>query len=370
MAETSAADGPSHSRLVYDGSTGELFVLWLKILGLNIITLGFYRFWGRTRFRKYLWSHVSLLGERLEYDGTGLELFLRFLVALVIFVPLLSFAPLLVWLTGGGAWGRVAQAVQVLVLIYLSFFAVYAGRRYRTSRTLWRGIRGGLDGSGNRYALTALAYAFLAAITLSLALPWRYVGLWRYVTNNTGFGDQQFHFEGSGRALLRPYFAALGLTLAALLLLAGAGVGLFFAVNIGQALSGKAPPTLAKVATLVAFGVLLYFFLLVLGAFAYAYFNARALGYVARNTRFGDVSFSAEVRVSRLLWLNVGNLLITIATLGLGAPFTAHRYVRFFCDNLALYGAEHLEALSQTAGRRRPKGGEGLVQLFDSGGFA
>ena len=54
-------------QLVYDGRVGELFVLWLKVLLLGIITLGIYsRFWGRTRSREYFWSHVSLLGERFE----------------------------------------------------------------------------------------------------------------------------------------------------------------------------------------------------------------------------------------------------------------------------------------------------------------
>src|SRR6266566_1294797 len=83
---------PNGPAIVYDGRVGSLFWLWLKVTLLSILTLGFYRFWGRTRIRKYLWSRVSLDGERFEYDGTGGELFRRFLVTLVVLAPLL-FAP-------------------------------------------------------------------------------------------------------------------------------------------------------------------------------------------------------------------------------------------------------------------------------------
>src|SRR5580704_4393738 len=96
----SAAPQPRNGPLlVYDGRLGALFRLWLKTMLLTILTLGFYRFWARTRIRKYLWSRVVLDGERFEYDGTGGELFLRFLITLAVLTPLL-FAPQIANLTG------------------------------------------------------------------------------------------------------------------------------------------------------------------------------------------------------------------------------------------------------------------------------
>jgi uncharacterized membrane protein YjgN (DUF898 family) len=72
---------PTTIPLAYDGTTRELFRIWLEITLLTLATLGFYRFWGRTRIRRYLWSRISLAGDRFEYDGTGGELFRRFLLA-------------------------------------------------------------------------------------------------------------------------------------------------------------------------------------------------------------------------------------------------------------------------------------------------
>jgi uncharacterized membrane protein YjgN (DUF898 family) len=375
MADGTVATAPTETRLVYDGDTGSLFVLWLKVLGLSIITLGFYRFWGRTRIRSYLWSHVSLLGDRCEYDGTGMELFLRFLVALVILVPLLSLVQLATLIGLGLSWAKVASFVQLALFFYLGNFAVYAGRRYRTSRTLWRGIRGGLDGSANSYAWRAIGYTALASVTLGFTEPWRYVGLWRYEMRNTGFGDVQFDFEGRGADLFGAFMITWALNLLALVALVAGVFGIVYvswhdlaavAHHTGRSLPA---PDIGWPAFVGLF-VLLYVGFIIAAALAYLYFTARALSYSARHTSFRRVAFAADIKLGTLLRLQLGNLLIMVVTLGLGTPFTAQRYIRFFCDNLRLYGAEDLEMLSQEPGRRRAKGGEGLVQLLDSGGFA
>ena len=46
------------TRPVYDGKLGELYGLYLRHLTLMVLTLGWSRFWGRTRLRRYLWNHV------------------------------------------------------------------------------------------------------------------------------------------------------------------------------------------------------------------------------------------------------------------------------------------------------------------------
>ena len=72
------------SRPVYDGTLGELYAIYLRHLVLMIVTLGWSRFWGRTRIRRYVWNHLAILGDRLEYRGRGRELLIGFLFALVL----------------------------------------------------------------------------------------------------------------------------------------------------------------------------------------------------------------------------------------------------------------------------------------------
>ena len=80
--------GPIQHPLDYTGQAKSLGWLVFKNTILTVITLGFYRFWAKTRIRKYIWSNQSLFGEPLEYTGTGKELFLGFLIVLAVLVPL------------------------------------------------------------------------------------------------------------------------------------------------------------------------------------------------------------------------------------------------------------------------------------------
>src|SRR6185369_2750814 len=68
--------------------------IYFRHLALMVLTLSWSRFWGRTRLRRYLWSHFSVLGDRFEYRGRGLELLIGFVLVL---------AMLGVW--AGAVWG-------------------------------------------------------------------------------------------------------------------------------------------------------------------------------------------------------------------------------------------------------------------------
>ena len=68
----------------YSGEKGPLFKLAMVTALLTLVTLGIYRFWAKTRIRKYIWSSTSAGGDAFEYTGNGLEKFLGFLVAVVV----------------------------------------------------------------------------------------------------------------------------------------------------------------------------------------------------------------------------------------------------------------------------------------------
>ena len=53
---------------------------------LTIVTLGIYTFWAKARTRRYLWSHTRFIDDRLEWTGTGLELFVGYVLAVVFFI--------------------------------------------------------------------------------------------------------------------------------------------------------------------------------------------------------------------------------------------------------------------------------------------
>ena len=79
-----AMSGRRSIELGYDGRAGEVGKIALSNSLLGLVTLGIYRFWAKTRLRRYLWSHVSMEGDRFEYTGRGIELFIGFLIAGVL----------------------------------------------------------------------------------------------------------------------------------------------------------------------------------------------------------------------------------------------------------------------------------------------
>src|ERR1700710_2195988 len=74
--------------MMFSGDRGEFFHLVARGAGLELITVGFYRFWLATDIRRHLWSHTSVGGEAAEYTGRGKELLIGFLFALAILAPI------------------------------------------------------------------------------------------------------------------------------------------------------------------------------------------------------------------------------------------------------------------------------------------
>jgi uncharacterized membrane protein YjgN (DUF898 family) len=187
---------PPPMPVAFSGSRSEFFHLVKRGAALELVTLGFYRFWLLTDIRRHLWSNTLVDGDAAEYTGRGKELLIGFLVALAILVPIyLGYL-----LIGLEAEHYQAFASIPLFLFFYLFgqFAIFRARRYRLTRTIWRGVRFWMTGSGWIYALQASLWGLLSAVTLGLALPWRMAALERYKMRHSYYGDLQGSFEGRG----------------------------------------------------------------------------------------------------------------------------------------------------------------------------
>jgi uncharacterized membrane protein YjgN (DUF898 family) len=187
---------PPPMPVAFSGSRSEFFHLVKRGAALELVTLGFYRFWLLTDIRRHLWSNTLVDGDAAEYTGRGKELLIGFLVALAILVPIY----LGYFLIGLEAEHYQAFASLPLIVFFYLFgqFAIYRARRYRLTRTVWRGVRFWMSGSGWIYALRASLWGLLSAVTLGLALPWRTAALERYKMRHSYYGDLQGSFEWRG----------------------------------------------------------------------------------------------------------------------------------------------------------------------------
>src|SRR4051794_7488660 len=76
--------------MAYRGTGGELFFIVIKNVFLTLITLGIYTPWARTAKRHFLWRQVEIGGQRLEYTGTGKELFVGYLKVVAFYILLFA----------------------------------------------------------------------------------------------------------------------------------------------------------------------------------------------------------------------------------------------------------------------------------------
>ena len=375
MSQTSAAD--TRAVLVYDGTIAELFGIFLLNLLLTIITLGIYRFWAITRIRRYLWSHMRFVDTRLTYTGRGKELFLGFLLAMLI----LSLIAAAVGLASFGL-ARIHPGLAAIPIgiAYIGLFilfgaAHFTAQRYRLSRTEWRGIRGGMQGSALRYGLAWLLYVLSVIVTLYQSVPWMQVGLARRRINATRFGSASFHFEGRARHI---YLSWLLATLGNLVVL-GLIVGIVAVLEwstLEPVVSGRVTGPAAEIAMHRAVPIFIAAMIVfsVASGLLVTWYAARLVRLIMGGTTMaipgprGDstVTFSSTVTAGRLLWLIVSNFLIALVTLGLGVPIVLHRTARYMAETTRMTGAIDANALVQST-LARPSVGEGFLQALDPG---
>lgn len=187
---------PLPASLEFAGDRDGFLHLVARGAGLELLTLGFYRFWLVTDIRRHLWSNTVIDGDAAEYTGRARELLIGFLIALAILMPIY----LAYFLIGVEAehWQALASIPLVAAFYVFGQFAIYRARRYRLTRTVWRGVRFWMDGSGWAYAVRASLWLVLAVVTLGLVWPWRAAALERYKMEHSWYGELQGRFEGSG----------------------------------------------------------------------------------------------------------------------------------------------------------------------------
>jgi uncharacterized membrane protein YjgN (DUF898 family) len=192
---------PLPAQVDFTGDRKSFFQLVARGAGLELVTLGFYRFWLVTDIRRHLWSNTVIDGDAAEYTGRGRELLIGFLIALAILVPIY----LAYFLISVEAEHLQAAASIPLVAAFYVFgqFAIYRARRYRLTRTVWRGVRFWMSGSGWIYAWWASIWLLFGIVTLGFALPWRAAALERYKMQHSWYGDLQGDFVGTGRQLFK-----------------------------------------------------------------------------------------------------------------------------------------------------------------------
>jgi uncharacterized membrane protein YjgN (DUF898 family) len=317
---------PPHQRLEFTGNRGDFVRLVLRGAVLELLTFGFYRFWLATDMRRHLWSNTTVAGDAPEYTGTPKELLFGFLFAVAILLPVYVGY----FLLGIEAERLQDYASAPLALFFYLFaqFALYRARRYRVTRTIWRGVRFGMGGSGLVYMLRWTLWTLASMLTLGILFPWRQAALERYKMSHTSYGPLQGRFDGTGAGLFKSvwWIWLLGL----------GGMSLFVII---PAVSLQAAPVL--------------FVMPVALVFVYAAYKATEWRWWLNGIRLGEVSVESDLTRGELMgiyWKVIGwcvLLLIGVAAwfFGATAVYAAMIGISGGWEEKAALGVQHIPVL-------------------------
>lgn len=352
------------NRITYDGQTGQVYKIWLLNILMNIITLGIYSFWGKTRMRQYVVGAFVLHKDRFEYTGTGKELFFGFLKAIPVFLAL--YLPFMIasFVDPEAVW----PMVFLIPFLYVFPVALYSAFRYRISRTQWRSIRFGLEGSVMKYANLYLWRWLINIVSLGVLIPYSDIRRYRYIADNAYFGDILFRFEGRGKDLMTTHLATYSMGIG-FLMIAFYGLQLmatfFSTIQVTmeeQALSTEeALLIFGDSSFIVALACVILPFIMV--PIVRLIYKTALIHEMTNHLYAGEIGFRSTVTTLALMKLKLVNILILICTLGLGLPYIMQRNVRFFVQHTQVKGDLETIGIKQATGRK-PTDAEGLHEVM------
>src|SRR5271156_3765855 len=70
--------------VIFTGTGGEYFGIWIVNLLLTIVTLGIYSAWAKVRRLQYFYRHTELAGSSFDFHGRPVRILIGRIVALVM----------------------------------------------------------------------------------------------------------------------------------------------------------------------------------------------------------------------------------------------------------------------------------------------
>jgi len=313
--------------LHFTGSGKEYFSIWLTNIALTILTLGIYGPWAKVRKLKYFYEHTYLDNNSFEYTAKPLTILKGRLIALaaILVIALVETTPLLIPL--------------ILIGIPLLPWLVNQALRFKARYTLYRNIPFSFNGTygGTFYYLFFLK--LLASIPFGLLLPWAKAEERQYLLSKLYYGTTPFRLSPAIWAFYRAYLIGFVLFLIPLaIFVARSFLIIFFDANGSAQPGGVIDLILGNVGSLA---------LVLTGIIALLVPPAIIKVAVARatwnNALLGQLRLHYPLPLARYFGVFISNLLLTMVTLGLAAPYCAVRMHRFKLSHLSIEGSVSID---------------------------
>lgn len=156
--------------------------------------------------RKYLFSQTEFAGDRFSYHGNARELMNGALKATLVFgLPYYGLSHAGPLIESGIVVNAGLQIGAWLLLLFFIPVAIVGARRYRLTRTSWRGIRFSFQGKTWDFIKLWLSGYALTGLSLGLYYPYFSTRKETFLTAHSYFGNEPFGFTGDGARLFRRF---------------------------------------------------------------------------------------------------------------------------------------------------------------------
>jgi len=310
----------NYHRLNYTPKGGAFFLLELKNLIFTLFTLGLYYPWAKASRLRFHYGYTSIGENSFQFRGTGNEMFLGFLKAILL---LFALEACLIYGLLEDDQDLILLGLGILYIgtLFIIPLSLHGTMRYRLAKTSFRGIRFGYRGDLKELVILMIKNFILTLITLGIYAPWAYVEIRKYIMSKTRFGSCRFNFDGNGGDLFWMYIKAIFLT----------------------------PLTL---------GIYLLFFYRNLFHFAAKHTTLEHEGQVAR--------FETNFSASDVLLIYVLQAILLPITIGIGYPWIRTAVLEIVINSLRI-GPIDLEKVIQTEEKYDDASGDALGDAMDFG---
>lgn len=303
-----------------------MFALFAKNIIFVVLSFGLYIPWAKTNFRRYVWSHTLLSGDRFAYTGQARDIFwgwVKLLLALLgATLALLALKFFLLTIMPLRGTSTVISSLTSFAYAVVFAMGILGGYRYLIVHTQWRQVRLGFEKEPHltsEFIALYLTGIALCVITLGFYIPFFRNSVRKFLIDRSYLGQTRLLYTGTGWGYFRVFSKNLFLVF-------------------------------------VTFG------------FYYPWFQRNTLKYRLENVNIEDAHFSLNITGSQLFYFTLVSFIAVPLTLGLAIPWLLHWRYRIFINGTSLVGPVDLEAILQGKANEAESGlGDAAASAFDAG---
>ncbi len=355
--------------LNFEGSGGEYFKIWIVNVLLVIVTLGLYYPWAKVRNHRYFYGNTTLEGRNFEYHATGKQLFLGYLLAMLLFIVYIFISEI----------SPIGSMVIPLILFVAIPWLIWRSLKFSMRMTSFSNVRFGFEGTLKESYINFFVYPLLLliaiygipigsaillpSITGSDAAPSWLIGVLpvlmilamffafymyalikkknaSYTINGSRYGQGIFLTKLETKTFMKILFKTILLSLfifGGLFLLIGAVVyGTVGLEGVMEMKNSMEDPQAVQenMGAMMPIIVTVYMGIIFATMLLVAYSMTRQRTYIYDNTTLDEkITFGSTLKAKSYAWVSITNFLLVILSFGLAYPWAKVRMARLMLEN-------------------------------------